>query len=115
FMALVAAVLCFIVTTQVNLVGVVALVAISSCLSLMFPTIYGTALEGLGEDAKVGAAGLVMAILGGAFLPLIQAATIDAFNTAVSFVVPLVCFLIVALYGHHTKVAAIPAKAQLQD
>ena len=78
FMALVAAVLCFIVTTQINLVGVVALVAISSCLSLMFPTIYGTALEGLGEDAKVGAAGLVMAILGGAFLPLIQAATIDA-------------------------------------
>ena len=81
----------------------------------MCPTIFCTALEGLGEDAKVGAAGLVMAILGGAFLPLIQAATIDAFNTAVSFVVPLVCFLIVALYGHHTKVAAIPAKAQLQD
>ena len=45
FMALIAAVLCFIVTTQVNLVGVVALAAISSCLSLMFPTIYVPALE----------------------------------------------------------------------
>lgn len=101
FMSLVAAALCFIVITQVNLTGVIALIAISSCLSLMFPTIYGTALEGLGEDAKVGAAGLVMAILGGAFLPLLQALLIDSVSTAISFLVPLGCFIIVAMYGHH--------------
>lgn len=55
-----------------GVVGVVLLVSISACLSLMFPTIYGIALEGLGEDTKFGAAGLVMAILGGALIPLAQ-------------------------------------------
>ena len=49
-----------------NMVGLIAVVAISLSLSLMFPTIYGVALQGLGEDTKFGAAGLVMAILGGA-------------------------------------------------
>tara|TARA_Y100000588_G_C13730232_1_gene701092 strand:- start:280 stop:651 length:372 start_codon:yes stop_codon:yes gene_type:complete len=102
-MALVAAALCVLVITQVNLLGVVALVSISGCLSLMFPTIYGTALEGLGDDAKIGAAGLVMAILGGAFLPLLQATLIDTLDTASSFIIPLLCFLIVSLYGHHTR------------
>ncbi len=54
-----------------NIAGLIAVVAISAGLSLMFPTIYGVALEGMGEDAKFGAAGLVMAILGGAILPLV--------------------------------------------
>ena len=44
------------------------LVAVSACMSLMFPTIYGIALTGLGDDAKFGAAGLIMAILGGSVL-----------------------------------------------
>tara|TARA_Y100000782_G_scaffold112409_1_gene142582 strand:- start:6492 stop:7757 length:1266 start_codon:yes stop_codon:yes gene_type:complete len=105
-MALAAAILCAFVITQVNLFGVLALIAISSCLSLMFPTIYGTALDGLGDDAKVGAAGLVMAILGGAFLPLIQASIIDLSNTASSFIVPLCCFLVVALYARICRKSA---------
>ncbi|MBQ5653845.1 MAG: L-fucose:H+ symporter permease, partial [Alistipes sp.] len=50
-------------------VGLYCLVAVSACMSLMFPTIYGIALEGMGEDAKFGAAGLIMAILGGSVLP----------------------------------------------
>ena len=72
---------------------------ISACLSLMFPTIYGIALHGLREDTKFGAAGLVMAILGGALMPLVQGAAIDAFGAAVSYLVPAACFLIVASYG----------------
>jgi FHS family L-fucose permease-like MFS transporter len=80
--------------------GVWAIVSISACLSLMFPTIYGVALKGLGEDTKFGAAGLVMAILGGAIMPLFQGALIDAFNTAISFIVPAVCFLVVVAYGY---------------
>ena len=51
---------------------IVALIMISGCLSLMFPTIYALSLDGLGEDAKFGAAGLVMAILGGAIMPLLE-------------------------------------------
>ena len=58
-----------------NMVGLIAVVGISLSLSLMFPTIYGVALQGLGEDTKFGAAGLVMAILGGALLPLVQGAS----------------------------------------
>ena len=60
-----------------NIYGLYSLVAISACMSLMFPTIYGIALKGLGEDAKFGAAGLIMAILGGSVLPPLQALVID--------------------------------------
>ena len=54
----------------------------------MFPTIYGVALQGLGEDTKFGAAGLVMAILGGALMPPIQGKIMDAAGTAPAFIVP---------------------------
>lgn len=79
--------------------GVWALVAISASLSLMFPTIYGIALHGLGEDTKFGAAGLVMAILGGALMPMVHGATLDAYGAAFSYIVPALCFLVVAGYG----------------
>ena len=89
-------------------VGLYCLVAVSACMSLMFPTIYGIALEGMGEDAKFGAAGLIMAILGGSVLPPVQAMIIDqgtlmgwpAVN--LSFILPLVCFLVVMFYGWST-------------
>lgn len=85
--------------------GLYCLVGISACMSLMFPTIYGIALNKLGDDAKFGAAGLIMAILGGSVLPPLQAAIIDckvilgmpAAN--VSFILPLVCFIVIAIYG----------------
>lgn len=80
-------------------VGITALVGISACMSLMFPTIYGIALRGLGDDTKLGAAGLVMAILGGALAPLLQGALVDSIGAPGSYVVPLICFVIVAAYG----------------
>ena len=88
--------------------GLYCLVGVSAAMSLMFPTIYGIALEGMGEDAKFGAAGLIMAILGGSVLPPVQAAIIDmgvvfgmpAVN--VSFVLPLISFIVVMIYGKHT-------------
>ena len=85
--------------------GLWCLVAVSACMSLMFPTIYGIALEGLGEDAKFGAAGLIMAILGGSILPPLQALIIDQGTVAgmpavnVSFILPTLCFVIIAIYG----------------
>lgn len=57
--------------------GLLCVVAISACLSLMFPTIYGIALQDLGPDSKLGAAGLVMSILGGAAVPPIFAACLE--------------------------------------
>ena len=89
--------------------GMYCLVGVSACMSLMFPTIYGIALEGLGDDAKFGAAGLIMAILGGSVLPPLQASIIDmgtVFNMPavnVSFVLPLICFIVVMIYGHRTR------------
>jgi FHS family L-fucose permease-like MFS transporter len=98
-----------------NRYGVYCLVAVSGCMSLMFPTIYGIALDGLGDDAKFGAAGLIMAILGGSVLPPLQAAIIDRGTvfgsfpaTNASFILPLICFLVVCLYGfrmHKAKAA----------
>ena len=94
-----------------NRYGVYCLVAVSGCMSLMFPTIYGIALDGMGDDAKFGTAGLIMAILGGSVLPPLQAAVIDQGTvfgmpaTNVSFIFPLICFLVVGAYGYRMHVA----------
>ena len=82
-----------------NVAGVAAVVSLSFCMSLMFPTIYGVALHGLGPATKFGAAGLVMAIVGGAIVPLIQGALLDATSPAVSFLVPALCFAVVGAYA----------------
>ena len=91
--------------------GLYCLVGVSGCMSLMFPTIYGIALEGLGDDAKFGAAGLIMAILGGSVLPPLQAAVIDMDTVCgfpavnASFVLPFICFVVVAAYGFRMRKA----------
>ncbi len=85
--------------------GMYCLVGVSACMSLMFPTIYGIALKGMGDDAKFGAAGLIMAILGGSILPPLQASIIDCHTVLgmpavnASFVLPLICFCVIILYG----------------
>src|SRR4051794_39455842 len=82
-----------------NMVGLIAVVAISFSLSLMFPTIYGVALQGLGEDTKFGPAGLVMAILGGALMPPLQGKIMDSAGAATAFIVPAVCLAFVTCYA----------------
>ncbi|MEA2232504.1 MAG: transporter, family, L-fucose permease [Solirubrobacteraceae bacterium] len=98
-LAFLAVALCLFAMTSPNLAGVIALVAVSFCLSLMFPTIYGVALKGLGPATKFGAAGLVMAIVGGAILPLVQGSLVDSTSPAFSFIVPAGCFVVVGLYA----------------
>ncbi len=90
---------CLVAMFVLNIIGLLAVVAISASLSLMFPTIYGLALRGLGEDAKFGSAGLVMAILGGALLPMVHAAVMDAASPALGYVVPGLCLALVAAYA----------------
>ena len=96
-----------------GIVGLYCLVGVSFFMSLMFPTIYGIALDGLSEEqSKIGAAGLVMAIVGGALMPKLQGMIIDAGGYAVndikiagvsevnfSFILPLLCFAYIAWYG----------------
>ncbi|MBS2212714.1 L-fucose:H+ symporter permease [Carboxylicivirga mesophila] len=96
-----------------GLAGLYCLVATSAFMSLMFPTIYGIALEGIGEDATLGAAGLVMAIVGGALMPPLQGTIIDMGQVGflpavnVSFILPFICFIIIAAYGYRSYRATI--------
>lgn len=80
-------------------VVVAALIAISFFMSLQFPTIYGIALENVGEDSKIGASGLIMAILGGALLTPLQGQVSDMYGINTSYVVPLFCFVVVLCYS----------------
>ena len=107
-LALAAALLTCGVISLHGVAGLYCLVGVSACMSLMFPTIYGIALKGLGDDAKFGAAGLIMAILGGSVLPPLQASIIDCGTlwgvsaVHLSFVIPLICFIVVCIYGVRT-------------
>ncbi|MEP5339457.1 MAG: L-fucose:H+ symporter permease [Algibacter sp.] len=99
-----------------GMAGLISLVAVSIFMSIMFPTIYGIALKDMGDEAKIGSAGLVMAIVGGAFMPPIQASILDmggdGFNDVtflgyipevnLSFVLPMISLIVVGLYGYLT-------------
>lgn len=99
----IAAIVCSLtVVLGQGLVLVIALIGISAFMSLMFPTIYGLALEDVGEDSKIGASGLIMAILGGALLTPLQGRISDVFGIHVSYLVPTICFAVVFLYGVST-------------
>lgn len=102
-----------------GLQGLYSLVLVSFCMSIMFPTIYGLALNDLGDDAKTASAFLVMAIVGGALMPVLQGMVLDlggpAYNdisllgvseVQLSFGIPLVCFLVVALYAYRSLKSA---------
>ena len=95
-----------------GIMGLYSLVAVSACMSLMFPTIYGIALKGLGEDAKIGSAGLILAIGGGSLMPPLQGAIMDMSSfsmgefmlssTRASFCLPVICFLVIGFFGWNT-------------
>ncbi|MEP1487263.1 MAG: L-fucose:H+ symporter permease [Algibacter sp.] len=99
-----------------GMAGLISLVAVSIFMSIMFPTIYGIALKDMGDEAKIGSAGLVMAIVGGAFMPPIQASILDmggdGFNDVtflgyipevnLSFILPMISLIVVGLYGYLT-------------
>ena len=95
-----------------GIMGLYSLVAVSACMSLMFPTIYGIALKGLGEDAKIGSAGLILAIGGGSLMPPLQGAIMDMSSfsmgefmlssTRISFCLPVICFLVIGFFGWNT-------------
>jgi len=111
----IGAMVCTLITIFLpGMTGLYALVGISFFMSIMFPTIYGIALEGRGEDAKFGAAFLVMAIVGGALMPTLQGLILDLGGLGYtdvrilgvpevnfSFVLPFFCFVIVAIYSRN--------------
>ena len=101
----------------VGMSGLYCLVATSFFMSLMFPTIYGIALENVDDrDTTLGASFLVMAIVGGALLPPLQGAVIDLGTIAgmpavnVSFLLPMCCFVVVMLYGIYAHKALVKSQ-----
>jgi FHS family L-fucose permease-like MFS transporter len=92
-----------------GMTGLYCIVAISACMSLMFPTIYGIALNGMGDEAKLASAGLILAIGGGSIFPPLQGLLIDKAvwfdaisSVRISFVLPLICFIAIACFGRWT-------------
>lgn len=80
--------------------GVYCLMGISACMSMMFPTIYGMGIEGLGEDTKLGGSGMVMAIAGASLLTQMMGLLSDkAGNIAVAYIVPAVAFAVIVYYA----------------
>ena len=91
--------------------GLYCLIVVSACMSLMFPTINGIGLRGMGSNVKLASAGFTMAVIGGAIFPALQATIIDAQVTILglpatnlSFIVPLLCFVVVAIFGHRAYI-----------
>ena len=81
-------------------IGVYSLVLISACMSLMYPTIFGLAINGLKDDTKIASSGLVMAIVGGAVLTPFQGLISDRLESvSYSYIVPLVSFIVILCYG----------------
>ncbi|MCG8306930.1 MAG: L-fucose:H+ symporter permease [Cytophagales bacterium] len=99
-----------------GIVGLYCLVGVSFAMSLMFPTIYGIALKGMGDEAKLGSAGLILAIVGGALMPPLQGRIIDMGGTGLndlqlfgfvpevnfSFILPLFCLVMVGAYSYRS-------------
>ena len=95
----VAAMLVAVVIFVGGYAGVFALIGISACMSLMFPTIFGLSLQGLGSDSKFGGSFLIMAILGGALLTAIMGKISDSAGIGASFIIPLIGFIYLVYYG----------------
>jgi FHS family L-fucose permease-like MFS transporter len=104
---------CLIVAFVGGIIGCVALVGISACMSLMFPTIFGLAVRGLGKDTKLGGAGVIAAIAGGAVLTQIQGYVSDSTDSInIAYLVPLVCFVVIAYYGAVACRKDLPPRVQ---
>ncbi|MGR5305137.1 L-fucose:H+ symporter permease [Vibrio mediterranei] len=98
-LALVASVLVLMLMTVGGVVGAYALVGISACMSLMFPTIFGLSLRDLGSDSKFGGSCLIMAILGGAVLTAIMGQISDSMGIQAAFIIPLIGFAYLIYFG----------------
>jgi len=100
FAAIMAITASLVVIFAGGMTGVIALVIISGFMSLMFPTIFGQAVTGLGDDTKIGGSGLIMAILGGAVITFFQGKVSDITGSInYSYVIPLLCFAFIAYYA----------------
>jgi FHS family L-fucose permease-like MFS transporter len=99
FCALAAATLAGVSASTVGVVAGFAVLAIGLFNSIMFPTIFSLAIDGLGDDKPTGSGTLCMAIVGGAIVPVLTGIAADALGLALAFFIPVICYLTIAGYG----------------
>lgn len=97
--ALINIALCGVVMLSVDGVSVVALIAVFFFMSIMFPTIFALGVKNLGKHTKRASSFMIMAIVGGAIMPYFMGALADRYSTALSYLLPLLCFAVVLVYG----------------
>lgn len=93
--------LCAIIMTFGGMIGLYAMLGVSFFMSIMYPTQFSLALEGLGSKTKSGSAFLVMAIVGNVFLPPLTGHLMDIYDSMyqLAYIIPLICFIVCAYYG----------------
>ena len=97
--AVINTILCLVVIFAREWISVYSLMAIFFFESIMFPTIFALGVKGLGNQTKKGSSFIIMSIVGGAIMPFVMGRLADRYSTATSYLVPLICFIIVAWYG----------------
>lgn len=99
--ALIAIILCLVAIFGNGEYVVYALGALGFFMSIMFPTIFGLGIQGIGDDTKPGSSWLIMSIVGGAILPVLMASIIDHYgdNIQIGYSIPLICFLVILYFG----------------
>jgi FHS family L-fucose permease-like MFS transporter len=116
--AVINAVVCGVAVLRPGWVGVTCLIVVSFFMSTMYPTIFALGVKGLGTHTKTGGAVIVMSIVGGAAIPPMMGRVADLSNVAISYAVPVICFVGVALYAwlasgaDREEIAAEPALAE---
>ncbi|MEN4769859.1 L-fucose:H+ symporter permease [Duffyella gerundensis] len=105
--ALINIVLCGVVVAGIDNVSVIALVAIFFFMSIMFPTIFAMGVKNMGKQTKRASSVMIMAIVGGAIMPYLMGAIADHYNTAISYALPMICFVVVLFYAMKQRVTAV--------
>ena len=98
-LAIVATLATSVVVFVPNTLGFIALLVVYLCESIMFPTLFALALRGLGAHTKIASSLLIMSIVGGAVAPLLMGIVADGHSTALGFIIPLICFIVIAAYA----------------
>jgi FHS family L-fucose permease-like MFS transporter len=99
FFALINIFLCLLVITNRSWISVYSLMSIFFFESIMFPTIFALGVKDLGHHTKRGSSFIIMSIVGGALMPYLMGLIAENYSTAISYFVPVVCFIVVAWYG----------------
>lgn len=105
--ALINIVLCGVVVAGIDNVSVIALVAIFFFMSIMFPTIFAMGVKNMGKQTKRASSVMIMAIVGGAIMPYLMGAIADRYNTAISYALPMACFVVVLFYAMKQRAHAV--------